>query len=82
MKKESARMNAWWFCSPTQLLILRKERKDYLKKKETGFSFLFPPPAVREPHFQGASIQHRLRTLKHIQRSFIAFYRKVIGTSQ
>lgn len=29
MKKERARMNAWWFRSPTQLLILQKEKRYY-----------------------------------------------------
>lgn len=59
-----------------------KRRLLCLKGKEIVFSFFLPPPAVRDPNFQGASIQYQLRTLKHVQRSFIAFYRKVIGTSQ
>lgn len=55
MKKNSARMNAWWFCSPTQLLILQKGKKKKItlrgKKKKAGFSFLLPPPTIREPDF-------------------------------
>lgn len=45
MKKESARMNAWWFCSPTQLLILQNERRDYFASKEkklASFSSTLP----------------------------------------
>lgn len=53
-------MNAWWFCSPTQLLILQKGKKKLLglggerkKRKELASFFPLPPPTVREPHLQG-----------------------------
>jgi len=47
MKKNSARMNAWWFCSPTQLLILQKgkKKKDYFKGEKKKSWLLFPSPS-------------------------------------
>lgn len=45
-------MNAWWFCSPTQLLILQKGKKKLLslggentKRKKKRACFFFSPPS-------------------------------------
>lgn len=49
MKKERASMNAWWFRSPTQLLILQKEREDYFAQKENKlFSLSSSLPQLSE----------------------------------
>lgn len=41
-------MNAWWFCSPTQLLILQKERRDYFAEKEKLASLSSSLPQLSE----------------------------------